>query len=92
MPVRIYKPTKTAMQSGRRNTKSWVLEFEPADAKRPDPLMGWAGSSDTASQLRLTFSSQEAAIDYAKRHNLEYVVTAEAPRALKLQAYADNFR
>jgi hypothetical protein len=92
MTARIYRPTKTAMQSGKRNTQDWVLEFEPSAAKRADPLMGWSGSADTQSQLRLRFTSQDAAIAYAQKHGLDYVVHAEQPRALKLQAYADNFR
>ena len=29
MAVRIYRPAKTAMQSGEARTKDWVLEFEP---------------------------------------------------------------
>ena len=29
MHARIYKPSKTAMQSGQANTKAWVLDFEP---------------------------------------------------------------
>jgi hypothetical protein len=29
MPARIYKPSKTAMQSGFANTKAWLLDFEP---------------------------------------------------------------
>jgi hypothetical protein len=92
MTARIYRPTKTAMQSGKRNTRAWVLEFEPAALKRPDPLMGWAGSTDTQSQLRLSFPTLEAAIAYADKHGLAYEVLAEQPRALKLQSYADNFR
>ena len=29
MTARIYKPAKTAMQSGTAKTKEWVLDFEP---------------------------------------------------------------
>ncbi|HLU91049.1 MAG TPA: ETC complex I subunit [Pedomonas sp.] len=92
MTARIYKPSKNAMQSGRAKYDVWFLEFEPADKKRPDALMGWAGSSDTQSQVRLRFPTQEAAIEYANRYGIEYVVMPEQPRVLKIQAYADNFR
>jgi hypothetical protein len=90
--ARIYKPARTAMQSGRGKTKDWILEFEPREAKRPDPLMGWAGSSDTLDQVTLYFDTREEAVAYAKRCGIEF--TIEMPHATKLKprAYADNFR
>ncbi len=90
--ARIYKPTKSAMQSGRANSRRWILEFEPKDAKRPDSLMGWAGSSDTLSQVRLRFDSLEDATRYAKRHSIAYEVIAEQKRVPLRQVYASNFR
>jgi hypothetical protein len=92
MPARIYKPTKTAMQSGRANTRKWVLEFEPKDAKRADPLMGWAGSRDTEGQLRLRFDKREEAVAYCERHGIDFAVSAPETAPLKIKAYADNFR
>ncbi|CAN5342905.1 ETC complex I subunit [soil metagenome] len=90
--ARIYQRPKNAMQSGRARTTSWVLDFEPAEAKLPDPLTGWAGSGDTRDQLRISFPTREAAIEYAEREGLAYTVIAAPVRKLKLQAYADNFR
>ena len=92
MVARIYKPAKNAMQSGKANSRFWLLEFERQDAQRLDPLMGWAGSSDTRQQLRLRFPTVEAACAYARQHGIDATVQPEAPRALKIQAYADNFR
>jgi hypothetical protein len=92
MQARIFKRPKNAMQSGKARTDEWVLDFVPAEAKRPDPLMGWAGSGDTRQQVRLTFSSCEAAQAYAERHGIDAIVHQPPPRKLKLQAYADNFR
>ncbi len=93
MPTaRIFQRPKNAMQSGKYGTDGWVLEFEPAEAKRPDPLTGWAGSGDTRDQVRLGFPTCEAATAYAEREGLAYTVTAAPERKLKLQAYADNFR
>jgi hypothetical protein len=89
--ARIYQQIKNAMQSGRARTGSWVLEYEPAEPKRPDPLTGWAGSGDTRGQIRLTFPTLEAATAYAKREGLTAHVVAGPERKLKLQAYADNF-
>lgn len=89
--ARIYQQIKNAMQSGRARTGSWVLEHEPAEAKRADPLTGWAGSGDTRGQVRLTFPTLEAAQAYAEREGLTAHVVAGPERKLKLQAYADNF-
>src|ERR1043165_9822101 len=66
MLARIYRPAKNAMQSGKAKTKDWVLEFEPASARKPDPLMGWTQSSDMNGQIRLTFETREQAIAYAQ--------------------------
>jgi hypothetical protein len=90
--ARIYQKSKNAMQSGRAGTDLWVLEFMPAMAQRPDPLMGWAGSSDTQRQVRLTFGSAEAAKVYADKNGITARVEAAPMRVLKLQAYSDNFR
>ncbi|GLT00440.1 hypothetical protein GCM10007897_18270 [Sphingobium jiangsuense] len=92
MTAHIYQTPKNAMQSGKAGTGTWVLEHEPAEAKRPDPLTGWAGSGDMRQQLRLTFPSLEAAMAYADSIGLDYHVTMPPPKRLKIQAYADNFR
>ena len=93
MHVRIFRPAKTAMQSGRGNTHQWVLEYEPLAPKHNDTLMGWAGSRDTRGQTRLRFASQDAAVAFAEREGLAYVVHAEAPRKpAPIRSYSDNFR
>ncbi|HEX8483923.1 ETC complex I subunit [Sphingomonas sp.] len=93
MPTaRIFQRPKNAMQSGKFRTDHWQLEFEPAEAKQPDPLTGWAGSGDTRDQLRLGFPTAEAAVEYCEAQGYDYVVVAAPERKLKLQAYADNFR
>ena len=90
--VRISQKAKNAMQSGRAHTGTWLLEFEATEAKRPDPLMGWAGSGDTRQQVSLSFPTLEAATAYADAKGLGYHVVAPAVKVLKLQTYADNFR
>lgn len=92
MSARIYQRPKNAMQSGKARTDQWLLEFEPATAKRPDPLMGWAASGDTQAQVVLTFASAEEAKAYADRYGIDVHVIPTPPRRLKLQSYADNFR
>ena len=90
--ARIYQKPKNAMQSGRAGTDLWILEFVPSEAQRADPLMGWAGSSDTLRQLSLKFPSLDAAKAYAARESIDVDVIAPLVKVLKLQAYADNFR
>ncbi|MCW4462469.1 ETC complex I subunit [Sphingomonas sp. BT-65] len=90
--ARIYQRPKNAMQSGRFRTDRWVLEYNPGEQQRPDPLTGWAGSGDTRNQLRLNFPTLEAAQDYATREGIAFHVVPAPQRKLKLQAYADNFR
>ncbi len=90
--ARIIQKSKNAMQSGRAGTDDWVLDYTPVEAKKADPLMGWAGSGDTRQQLSLKFSTLEAAKAYADSKGLNYIVVPAAPKSLKLQAYADNFR
>ncbi|MGH7035921.1 MAG: ETC complex I subunit, partial [Stellaceae bacterium] len=73
--ARIYRPSKTAMQSGRANTRKWILDYEIASPRAPDPLMGWASAGDTLNHVDLRFKTIEAAIAFAKKHGLDYVVS-----------------
>jgi len=91
MAARIYKPAKTAMQSGFGNTKGWVLDYEPEAPRRVEPLMGWTSSSDMRQQLRLRFDSKEEAVAYCERHKLAYEVFDDAPLKRRTMSYADNF-
>ena len=91
--VRIYRPARNAMQSGRAGSAHWLAEFEPTSRKEPDPLMGWNGSADTRSQLRISFPTKEEAIAWAERQGHAYTVVEPGVAAtLKPKAYADNFR
>jgi hypothetical protein len=92
MSARIYQKSKNAMQSGKAGTQQWVLEFAPSQARSADPLMGWAGSGDTQVQVKPTFPDMDTARAYAAKNGIECTVIEAAPKKLKLQAYADNFR
>jgi hypothetical protein len=91
MLARIYRPAKTAMQSGRANTHLWELVFEPAAARMPDPLMGWTQSTDMNGQVRLRFATREEAVAYASRHGLDFEVSPDPESRKIIKAYADNF-
>jgi len=92
MVARIFKPAKTAMQSGTAKTKLWVLEYEPEVPREIDPLMGWTSSGDMNSQIRLKFDSKQAAIDYADNNDIAYRVSEPRERKRKPKAYSDNFK
>ena len=91
MAARLYQRIKSTMQSGRAKVGEWTLEYEPAHAKTPDPLTGWAGSGDTREQLRLTFPSLDAARAYCEQQGIAFTVVPLNERSLKLQTYAENF-
>ena len=78
------------MQSGRRNTKNWLLEFDTLDTGI-DPLMGWQTSKDTMSEVKLEFLSKDQAINYAKKNNIDYyIVEPQKSKTIK-KSYSNNF-
>lgn len=92
MVARIYRPARTAMQSGRGKTNRWVLDYEPAKPRTVEPLMGWTSSADMNSQIRLFFPTKEEAIAYADRHGIDYELFEAHDRVPKKLSYSDNFR
>ena len=88
--AKIYKPAKTAMQSGKRNTKNWLLEFDTLNTGI-NPLTGWESSVDTMSEVKLEFSSMEEAINYAKKNNIDFYLVEPQKRKIIKKSYADNF-
>ena len=91
MVARIYRPAKTAMQSGHAKTKSWVLDYEPEEPRVVESLMGWTSSGDMKQQLRLRFATKEEALAYCERHGIPCQVFESKPPAHRNQSYADNF-
>ncbi len=93
MRARIYQPARTAMQSGSAKTHDWVLDYAPETAREVDPLMGWTSSDDTQAQVRLRFSTREAAVDYAREKGLDFEVTEPKVRApvIRPRGYGENF-
>lgn len=92
MSARIFSPARTAMQSGTAKTGNWVLEFEPEQRRKIDPLMGYTSSGDMKSQIRLFFETREEAIAYAEKNGIPFRV--EQPKEPKRRqiSYAENFR
>lgn len=89
--AKIYKPAKSAMQSGRAKTECWVLEYERNAALGPEPLMGWTASGDTLNQVRLKFETMEQAVARAQKEGFDYTVQMPHERRVKPRNYTDNF-
>jgi len=92
MKARIYKPSKSAMQSGRGKNDQWVLEYELETARRPEPLMGWTSAGDTLNQVVLKFESKEAAIAFAESKGIEFALAGDHGRKVTPRSYLDNFK
>ena len=92
MTAKIYRPAKTAMQSGKAKTNLWVLEFDAEKPRTIDPIMGYTSSGDMYQQIKLTFETCEEAVAYAQRNGIEYRVIEPKESTRKRVAYPDNFR
>ena len=92
MKAKIYKPAKTAMQSGRAKYNKWVLKFLDQKNQLKDTMMGWNGGSSTVSQIELKFSTKEEAVSYAQVNNIDYEVLETSERKVINKSYADNFK
>ena len=88
--AKVYKPSKTSMQSGKKKTNKWVLEFITDDPSI-NPLMGWESSSDTYTELKLEFSTKDLAITYAKKNKILYELIEPKKRKIIKKSYAENF-
>ena len=86
----IFKPSKTAMQSGISNTNKWIFKYITKDPG-VNPLMGWESSTDTLTELKLEFSSKDKAIGYAKKNKIEYELIEPNSRKINKKSYSDNF-
>jgi hypothetical protein len=92
MTARIYRPAKTAMQSGTAKSTRWLLEFDQERAREIDPLMGWTSASDMRQQVKLWFDTREEAIAYAQRNGIAAIVEGHSAAKRRTMAYSDNFK
>jgi hypothetical protein len=92
MTAKIYRPTRTAMQSGQAKTRRWLLEFDAEAARTVEPLMGWTGSADMNQEVKLWFDTKEEAIAYAQRVGFAYRVMEPKDAKAKVLSYSDNFK
>jgi len=92
MTARIYRPAKSATQSGTGNAKLWRLDYLPESPRSIEPLMGWTSSSDMHSQIKLTFATKEEAVAYAERNKIPYRVEEARTAPRRIASYSDNFK
>ena len=78
------------MQSGNRKAKNWLLEFDTLNTGI-NPLTGWETSKDTMSEVKLSFSTKDEAINFAKKNNINYYVVEPQKRKINKKSYTDNF-
>ena len=88
--AKIFKPTKTAMQSGPGKIDKWVLEYI-TEQNSINPLMGWESSTNTLNELKLEFASKDKAIEYAKKNKINFEIIDEKKRKIVKKSYANNF-
>ena len=79
------------MTSGRGKSKQWVLEFVKQMSGTIDPITGTQRSTDMRSQIDLKFETLEAAVAYAKAHNIPHQVIQPQKTSRIPRSYADNF-
>jgi hypothetical protein len=92
LSAKIYRPAKTAMQSGKANTQHWVLEFDQEIPRSIDPLMGYTSSRDMKSQIRMSFETREEAVGYAMRNGIAFRVIEPKESTRRRIVYSDNFK
>lgn len=94
MRVRVYRPAKSAAQSGHAKAHHWVIEPENATPRTPEPIMGWISAEDSFSELKqsLRFPSEEDALAFVKNKGWEIIVREPNERHVRPRNYLDNFR
>jgi len=92
MVARIYRPARTAMQSGTARARKWVLEFQPEARREVEPLMGWTSSRDMKSQIRMSFATKDEAVAYARRNGIPFNVSEPKTRKNNPKSYSENFK
>ena len=91
MTFKIYKPSKTAMQSGIGKTKKWLAEYISDEETVKDHLMGWNSSADTKTQIKVFFDTKEQAIVWAKNNDYHYFIEEPKIKKVMIKSYASNF-
>lgn len=89
--VLIYRPARSAMQSGEAETTKWQVDFD-AQQKWENPMIGWASSDDPVQALRLRFDTAEQAESFCRKQGWDYQIAKEPVSRLEPRSYGDNFK
>lgn len=89
--ARIYRCPQKATQSGKIRNHRWILDYGQSSPRLHDPLTGWVGCKDTQMEVKLSFSSKEQAIQYAKNHSITYEIEEPGVQRYVVKNYEDNF-
>lgn len=92
MSAIIYKPTRSASQSGTAANEKWLLKFIHNGTRKIEPVMGWTSNRDMMQEVILKFDNQLEAENYAKKNNIEYQVVENNEHKMILRSYAENFK
>lgn len=87
----IYKPTKSAMQSGLNNTKKWCLTNTDINETYINSRFCWVGSSNPEKQVKLYFIDLESAKNFANKNNYDYEVIKPNETNFIKKSYSENF-
>ena len=91
--AKIYKPSKSAMQSGVGNSDKWLLEYAPENTRFIEPIMHWNANSDMREmQVRLFFDSQKDAEEYAISNRINYIIIQPETKSVIIKQYINNFK
>ncbi|EMC91865.1 hypothetical protein BAUCODRAFT_134631 [Baudoinia panamericana UAMH 10762] len=91
--VRIYRPAKTATQSGNWHSHQWRMDWDVLSKghRWENPLMGWQSSADFMQGTHLNFKTKDDAINFANKQGYEYFVQEPNERKMVPKAYATQF-
>ncbi|KAI5117456.1 hypothetical protein M0805_005833 [Coniferiporia weirii] len=91
--VRVYKPTRSTMQSGGARGEKWRIDFDilQGGGRWENPLMGWASSADYVQGTRLSFRSKEDAIHFAEKQGWDYFIQPDTVKRVPPKNYSENY-
>ena len=92
LKYKIYKKSKSAMQSGIKNTKKWYLESMDINERSLNLSFDWSSSKNIEDQIKISFNDLQSAIDFAEKNNLVYEVLVPNQSNQILKSYSDNFK
>tara|TARA_B100000941_G_C28075915_1_gene336380 strand:+ start:142 stop:432 length:291 start_codon:yes stop_codon:yes gene_type:complete len=92
LKYKIFKKSKSAMQSGIKNTKKWYLESMDINERSLNLSFDWSSSKNIEDQIKISFNDLQSAIDFAEKNNLVYEVFVPNQSNQILKSYSDNFK